>query len=48
MQSTYFLEGEDCKAGCGMSFGHRGFSQLHNPGKHQKDGAPFGGAQGTH
>jgi hypothetical protein len=24
-----------------------GFSQLHNPKKHRKDGAPIGGAQGT-
>jgi hypothetical protein len=31
-----------------MSFGHRGFSQLHNPRKRQKDGAPIRGAQGTH
>jgi len=31
-----------------MSFGHRGFSQLHNPRKRRKDGAPIGGAQGTH
>jgi len=31
-----------------MSFGHRGFSQLHNTRKHRKDGASLGGAQGTH
>jgi len=31
-----------------MSFGHRGFLQLHNFGKRRKDGAPLGGAQGTH
>ncbi len=30
-----------------MSFGHRGFSQLHNPKKRRKDGGPLGGAQGT-
>jgi hypothetical protein len=31
-----------------MSFGHRGFSQLHNLRKRQKDGALIGRAQGTH
>jgi hypothetical protein len=31
-----------------MSFGHMGLSQLHNPRMRQKDGAPLGGAQGTH
>jgi len=31
-----------------MSFGHRGFPQLHNLRKCQKNGAPIGGAQGTH
>jgi len=31
-----------------MSFGHKGFSQFHNPRKCQKDGAPLVGAQGTH
>jgi hypothetical protein len=31
-----------------MSFGHRSFSQLHNMKKRLKDGAPLGGAQGTH
>ncbi len=31
-----------------MFFGHRGFSQLHNMRKRRKDGAPLGGAQGTH
>jgi len=31
-----------------MSFGHRGFSQLHNTRKRRKDGAPLGGVQGTH
>jgi len=31
-----------------MSFGHRGFSQLHNPRKCPKNGAPIGGAEGTH
>jgi hypothetical protein len=25
-----------------MSFGHMGFSQLHNLKKHRKDGAPLG------
>jgi hypothetical protein len=30
-----------------MSFGHMGFSQLHNSRKRQKDGAPLGGVQGT-
>ncbi len=30
-----------------MSFGHMGFSQLHNSRKHRKDGAPLGGAQST-
>jgi hypothetical protein len=48
MQSTHLFEREDCYAGCVMSFGHKGFSQLHNPRKHRKDGAPIGGAQGTH
>jgi len=31
-----------------MSFGHRGFSQLHNPRKRRKDGTPLRGVQGTH
>jgi len=31
-----------------MSFGHRGFSQLHNPRKCPKNGVLVGGAQGTH
>jgi hypothetical protein len=31
-----------------MSFGHRGFSQLHNPRKRRKDGAPLRGARSTH
>jgi len=31
-----------------MSFGHRGFSQLHNSRKCRKDGTPLGGVQGTH
>jgi len=31
-----------------MSFKHMGFSQLHNPRKHRKDGTLIGGAQGTH
>ncbi len=31
-----------------MFFGHKELSQLHNPGKHRKDGTPLGGAQGTH
>jgi hypothetical protein len=29
-----------------MSFGHRGFSQLHNLRKRRKDGVTLGGAQG--
>jgi hypothetical protein len=41
-----FLKGKI--AGCVMSYGHKGFSQLHNQRKRQKDGAPIGGAQGTH
>jgi len=31
-----------------VSFGQKGFSQLHNLRKRQKDGAPLGRAQGTH
>ncbi len=31
-----------------MSFGHMGFSQLHNSRKRRKNGAPLEGAQGTH
>jgi len=31
-----------------MSFGHRGFPQLHNPRKCGKNGVTFRGAQGTH
>ncbi len=31
-----------------MSSGHRGFQQLHNPRKCQKNGGPIRGAQSTH
>jgi len=30
-----------------MPIGHRGFPQLHNTRKCEKNGAPLGGAQGT-
>jgi len=42
-----FLKGKIAKWDV-LSFGHKGFSQLHNPRMRQKDGAPLGGVQSTH
>jgi hypothetical protein len=42
-----FLKGKIFKREI-LSFGHRGFSQLHNSKKRRKDGVPLRGAQGTH
>jgi hypothetical protein len=43
-----FLKGKIIKWDVFMSFGHMGFSQLHNPRKRRKDGVPIGGVQSTH